>query len=130
MRSLPSSVAAQPRQSPGVCHEEALDSRFEWTPEARKRLNRVPAGFMRNITQSRIEQRVQEAGVEKIDLDFAARVIEDGRSLDNPYPYPRTELRVRKRAQELLVSEALSTLTLRNKGLPPTPGGAPLGRLG
>ena len=38
---------------------------------------------MRNITQTRIEQRAQEAGVAQVTLDFAARVIEDGRSLAN-----------------------------------------------
>jgi len=63
--------------------DEVLNSLFEWTAEAHQRLDLVPGGFMRNITQSRIEQRAREAGIETIDLDFAARVIEDGRSLDN-----------------------------------------------
>ena len=48
-----------------------------------ERLNLVPAGFMRNITQSRVEQRAQEASLTTINLDFAAQVIEEGRSLDN-----------------------------------------------
>jgi hypothetical protein len=38
---------------------------------------------MRNITQSRVEQRAQEADLTTINLDFAAQVIEEGRSLDN-----------------------------------------------
>ena len=46
-------------------------------------MNLVPAGFMRNITQTRIEQRAQENGMTQVTLDFAARVIEDGRSLAN-----------------------------------------------
>ena len=38
---------------------------------------------MRNITQTRIEQRAQENNITEVTLDFAARVIEDGRSLAN-----------------------------------------------
>ncbi len=62
---------------------ENIESILEWTEDAVERLNLVPAGFMRNITQTRIEQRAQEAGISEISLDFAARVIEDGRSLAN-----------------------------------------------
>ena len=75
-------AAAQSRQSSGIS-QEAFESPFEWTGDACKRLNLVPAGFMRNITQSRIEQRAQEVGITEIDLELTARVIEDGRSLDN-----------------------------------------------
>ena len=39
---------------------QGFDSQVQWTDEAIKRLNLVPAGFMRNITQTRIEQRAQE----------------------------------------------------------------------
>ena len=46
-------------------------------------LNLVPAGFMRNITLSRVEQRAREADLTTINLEFAAQVIEEGRSLDN-----------------------------------------------
>ena len=60
-----------------------FESPVQWTEEAIERLNLVPAGFMRNITQTRIEQRAQENNVTQITLDFAARVIEDGRSLAN-----------------------------------------------
>ena len=63
--------------------EETFESPLEWTPDARERLNLVPAGFMRNITQSRVEQRALEADLTTINLDFAAQVIEEGRSLDN-----------------------------------------------
>ena len=38
---------------------------------------------MRNITLSRVEQRAREANLTTINLEFAARVIEEGRSLDN-----------------------------------------------
>ena len=60
-----------------------FESRVQWTEEAIERLNLVPSGFMRNITQTRIEQRAQENDVPEVTLDFAARVIEDGRSLAN-----------------------------------------------
>jgi predicted Zn-ribbon and HTH transcriptional regulator len=78
-------AVAQSRESENVKNDSnsQLESRFEWTQDALQRLNQVPAGFMRNITQTRIEQRAQEASVEVIDLDLTARVIEDGRSLNN-----------------------------------------------
>ncbi len=60
-----------------------IDSPLKWTDDAIERLNLVPAGFMRNITQTRIEQRAKEASITEVSLDFAARVIEDGRSLAN-----------------------------------------------
>ncbi len=62
---------------------QSFESPVQWTQEAIERLNLVPAGFMRNITQTRIEQRAQEHNVTEVTLDFAARVIEDGRSLAN-----------------------------------------------
>ena len=62
---------------------QGFESPVQWTEEAIERLNLVPAGFMRNITQTRIEQRAQENDVPQVTLDFAARVIEDGRSLAN-----------------------------------------------
>ena len=62
---------------------QGFESPVQWTQEAIERLNLVPAGFMRNITQTRIEQRAQEGNITEVTLDFAARVIEDGRSLAN-----------------------------------------------
>ena len=75
--------AAQSRESSGAAQVETFESEFEWAPDARERLELVPAGFMRNITLSRVEQRAREANLETISLDFAAQVIEEGRSLDN-----------------------------------------------
>ena len=60
-----------------------IESTLQWTDDAIERLNLVPDGFMRNITQTRIEQRAHEASITQVTLDFAARVIEDGRSLAN-----------------------------------------------
>jgi hypothetical protein len=51
-----------------------LISTFEWTDEAVQRILRVPAGFMRNQTQERIEELARERAVAAIDL----KVVEDG----------------------------------------------------
>ena len=76
-------VQAQAPDSQNAEAVQGFESPVEWTEEAVERLNLVPAGFMRNITQTRIEQRAQENNVTQVTLDFAARVIEDGRSLAN-----------------------------------------------
>ncbi len=41
---------------------------FAWTAEATARLNRVPAGFMRDMTREEIERVASEKGVSTIDL--------------------------------------------------------------
>ena len=76
-------LQAQTADSPNAEVVQGFESPVQWTEEAVERLNLVPAGFMRNITQTRIEQRAQEHNIEQVTLDFAARVIEDGRSLAN-----------------------------------------------
>ena len=76
-------VQAQAPDSQNAEAVQGFESPVQWTEEAVERLNLVPAGFMRNITQTRIEQRAQEHNITQVTLDFAARVIEDGRSLAN-----------------------------------------------
>ena len=76
-------AVSQSRETDNTSQGETFESSFEWTAEARERLNLVPTGFMRNITQSRVEQRAQEANLATINIEFAAQVIEDGRSLAN-----------------------------------------------
>jgi hypothetical protein len=49
-------------------------SGFAWTEEATARLNRVPAGFMRDMTREEVERVASEKGVSTIDL----AVCEDG----------------------------------------------------
>jgi hypothetical protein len=51
-----------------------LISTFAWTDEAAQRILRVPAGFMRNKTQERIEVLARERAATTIDL----RLVEDG----------------------------------------------------
>jgi nucleotide-binding universal stress UspA family protein len=52
----------------------ASGSGFTWTEEATARLNRVPAGFMRDMTREEIERVATDKGVTLIDL----AVSEDG----------------------------------------------------
>ena len=41
---------------------------FTWTEDATARLNRVPAGFMRDMTREEVERTATEKGVTVIDL--------------------------------------------------------------
>jgi hypothetical protein len=52
----------------------ASPSGFTWTEEATARLNRVPAGFMRDMTREEVERVAADRGVVVIDL----AVCEDG----------------------------------------------------
>jgi hypothetical protein len=52
-----------------------------WTPEAEQRLARVPAGFMRNMTRTRIEHLAQEKGQTVVTLDTAEAAISMARQL-------------------------------------------------
>ncbi|HZY31540.1 MAG TPA: hypothetical protein VFF86_07840, partial [Candidatus Methylomirabilis sp.] len=54
-----------------------------WTEDAVARLNRVPAGFMRDITRSRIEAVAKERGAELIDLELVEDGIEVGKKIMN-----------------------------------------------
>ena len=56
-----------------------LFSEFAWATDAAARILRVPAGFMRNRTQQRIEQLASERGVPTIDLALVEEGIEHGR---------------------------------------------------
>jgi len=62
----------EPAQAPAAT--TAGDSRFTWTEDATARLNRVPAGFMRDMTREEVEKVAGEKGVTVIDL----AVCEDG----------------------------------------------------
>lgn len=44
---------------------------FDWSDDAIERLERVPAGFMRDMTKKRIEGYAKEIGVNEISLDVA-----------------------------------------------------------
>jgi hypothetical protein len=58
-----------------------LISTFEWTDEAAQRIMRVPAGFMRNKTQERIEELAHERAATTIDLALVEAGIEIGKKM-------------------------------------------------
>lgn len=61
----------------------APNGAFTWTEEAIARLNRVPAGFMRDMTKSRIEAVARERGATLIDLALVGAGIEIGKQIMN-----------------------------------------------
>jgi hypothetical protein len=58
-----------------------LISTFEWTGDAAQRILRVPAGFMRNKTQERIEELARQRGAGAVDLALVEEGIEIGKRL-------------------------------------------------
>jgi nucleotide-binding universal stress UspA family protein len=58
-----------------------LISTFDWTAEATQRILRVPAGFMRNQTQERIEELARERAAGAIDLALVEEGIEMGKKM-------------------------------------------------
>ncbi|HJZ77703.1 MAG TPA: PCP reductase family protein, partial [Vicinamibacterales bacterium] len=62
-------------------NKNPLISTFEWTDEAAQRILRVPAGFMRNKTQERIEELAKEHGSATIDLALVEEGIEIGKKM-------------------------------------------------
>jgi hypothetical protein len=59
-------------------NKHPLLSRFDWTDDAAARVLRVPAGFMRDRTQGRVEELAAERGVETIDLPLVEAGIAQG----------------------------------------------------
>ena len=58
-----------------------LISTFDWTDDAAQRILRVPAGFMRNKTQERIEELARERAAARIDLALVEDGIEIGKKM-------------------------------------------------
>jgi nucleotide-binding universal stress UspA family protein len=63
--------------------EQTATSAFEWTPEAVARLNRVPAGFMRDMTREEIERVAREKAAATIDLAVCEEGIAHARETMN-----------------------------------------------
>jgi Proto-chlorophyllide reductase 57 kD subunit len=72
-------VAAEPEPSPAV--ETIQLGVFTWTQDAVDRLNRVPEGFMRDITREKIEAYARQHDVQRVTLAVAEKGIEVGRQL-------------------------------------------------
>jgi len=58
-----------------------LISTFEWTADAAQRVLRVPAGFMRNKVQERVEELARERETSTIDLTLVEEGIELGKKM-------------------------------------------------
>src|SRR5437868_13897255 len=58
-----------------------LISTFSWTDDAVQRIFRVPAGFMRNKTQERVEELARERAAAAIDLTLVEDGIEFGKKM-------------------------------------------------
>jgi proto-chlorophyllide reductase subunit len=93
--AAPTQVGSQPSHGsegktspPNVPAREAAASEavvslgdFEWTQAAIARLHRVPEGFMRDITQTKIEEYARQHQVPVITLEVAEQGIEVGRQM-------------------------------------------------
>lgn len=53
---------------------------FNWTGDALKRLERVPQGFMRDMTKVRIEKYAEEIGTDKVTLEIAEKGLAGARN--------------------------------------------------
>jgi hypothetical protein len=81
---IPESAAAAPGEARLVARDEKknpLISTFDWTHEAVQRILRVPAGFMRNQTQERVEELARERAAAAIDLALVEDGIEIGKRM-------------------------------------------------
>ena len=75
---------AQPGEARLVARDDKknpLISTFDWTADATQRILRVPAGFMRNKTQERIEELARERAATAIDLALVEDGIEIGKKM-------------------------------------------------
>jgi hypothetical protein len=85
--TAPAGMAAGPSAGSGsrlVARDDKknpLISTFEWTADAAQRILRVPAGFMRNQTQERIEELARERAASAIDLALVEEGIELGKKM-------------------------------------------------
>jgi nucleotide-binding universal stress UspA family protein len=78
-RGANGAAAAEPAASPAV--ETVQLGAFTWTQDAVNRLNRVPEGFMRDMTREKIEEYARRHDVRLVTLDVAEKGIEVGRQL-------------------------------------------------
>jgi hypothetical protein len=74
-------VGSDPRLIARDDRNNPLISIFDWTADARQRVFRVPAGFMRNKTQERIEEIAREREATTIDLTLVEEGIEAGKRM-------------------------------------------------
>jgi nucleotide-binding universal stress UspA family protein len=78
------SGSASPGEAKLVARDDKknpLISTFEWAEDATQRILRVPAGFMRNKTQERVEGLARERALTAIDLGLVEEGIEIGKKI-------------------------------------------------
>ncbi len=80
-RSAPVPAAAESKLIARDDRKNPLVSTFEWTDDAAQRILRVPAGFMRNKTQERVEALARERAAASIDLALVEEGIEIGKQI-------------------------------------------------
>jgi hypothetical protein len=83
-RAVPSHSAEPVGEAKLIARDDKknpLFSTFEWTSDAAQRVLRVPAGFMRNKTQERIEELARERAAATIDLALVEEGIEIGKKM-------------------------------------------------
>ncbi len=81
IRSSAPPVATEAKLVARDGNKNPLISTFEWTEDATQRILRVPAGFMRNKTQERIEELARERAAAAIDLALVEDGIEIGKRM-------------------------------------------------
>jgi hypothetical protein len=74
-------TASEPRLIARDERKNPLISTFDWTNDAAQRIFRVPAGFMRNQTQERVEELARERAAAAIDLALVEDGIEFGKKM-------------------------------------------------
>jgi hypothetical protein len=81
---MPEGAAAAAGEARLVARDDKknpLISTFDWTADAAQRILRVPAGFMRNQTQERVEELARERAASTIDLALVEDGIEIGKKM-------------------------------------------------
>jgi nucleotide-binding universal stress UspA family protein len=66
---------------PEANHSDHTAATMIWTSDAELRLARVPAGFMRDMTRTRIEDLAQSKGAKEVTLAIAEEAIANARQL-------------------------------------------------
>ena len=81
IQNSPAVLAAEAKLVARDDKKNPLISTFDWTADATQRIMRVPAGFMRNKTQERVEELARERGAASIDLALVEDGIEIGKKM-------------------------------------------------
>ena len=71
MDGMADMISKMQEASPNDTQKSKLETNFKWTAGALARLNRVPEGFMRNMTKGRVEQYAAKIKVDQITLEIA-----------------------------------------------------------